>query len=271
MMRALWTGATGMSAQQTNLDAISNNLANVNTVGYKKETVEFKSLLYSKLQTKTNDHEGNPKPVLGQVGGGVKVSAMVSRFTNGTPTQTDEPLDFAIVGDGFFRVVDRNGEEVYTRNGSFQFAIGQEGITLATSDGLPVLDRGGEMIVFDMNTTASLIEIDDEGRVWYPDEEGELQYTGYTIGLAQFNNPSGLEKLGGSLYRQSPNSGEVRYEGEDDGLKKSTLKSGYLEGSNVSVVDEMVNLIVAQRAYEMNSKIINASDEMLQQANNLRR
>lgn len=270
-MRSLWTGASGMIAQQTNVDAIANNLANVNTVGYKKETVEFKTLLYSKLQTKTTDNNGNPKPIASQVGAGVRLGSITSRFTQGMLNQTSNPLDFAIEGDGFFRIMLSDGQEAYTRNGSFQMAIGTEGLTMSTSDGYPVLNTEGEPIVFPFGIDGSKLEVEESGKILYPDDDGEMQFTGIQIGLAQFNNPGGLDKIAGSNFKATDASGEPRYEGEDEALKFSKLKSSYLEGSNVSTVDEMVNLIVAQRAYEMNSKIITASDEMLSQANSLRR
>jgi len=281
MLRSLWTGASGMIAQQTNVDTISNNLANVNTTGYKKETVEFKSLLYSKLQTKVTDNNGDPKPVIGQVGSGVRTSAITSRFKQGNLVDTGNNLDLAISGDGFFSVQTPSGETAYTRNGNFLFAMASGGMALSTSDGYPVLDTEGEPIVVDADTDINRIEIDVDGKVFekvdvpYTNENGEEKYkTEYQfraqIGIVQFNNPSGMTKVSGTLFQESVASGEPRMEVYDTALKRSEVKSGYLEASNVQTVDEIVNLIVAQRAYEMNSKVITASDQMLQQANNLR-
>ena len=280
MVRALWTGASGMIAQQTNVDTIANNLANVNTIAYKKETVEFKSLLYHKLQTETTDHNGDPKPVIGQVGSGVKLSSIASRFTQGNLQMTENPYDLAIEGDGFF-AVGMNGETVYTRNGSFSMNYVTNGVMFTTSEGYPVLDINGNSIVFDSTYSLSNITIDEDGYMIYStteevtDENGNVHTKPVDeivahIAVAQFNNPAGLEKINGSLYRVTPNSGDPRLEYNDSGLKKSKVITGYLEGSNVQTVDEVVNLIVAQRAYEMNSKTITAADEMLQQANNLR-
>lgn len=281
MLRSLWTGASGMIAQQTNVDTISNNLANVNTVGYKKETVEFKSLLYQKLQTKVTDNNGDPKPVIGQVGSGVRTSAITSRFKQGNMVSTENVFDLAIDGNGFFAVQAQNGETAYTRSGSLVWAIGAEGMSLANSEGFPVLDVNGEQISVPMGTDIDRLEVDETGKIYekvdvkYINENGEEKSkTEYEfraqIGIVQFNNPSGMTKISGTLFQESAASGEPRMEVDDPALKRSTIRSGYLEASNVQTVDEIVNLIVAQRAYEMNSKVITASDQMLQQANNLR-
>ena len=281
MLRSLWTGASGMIAQQTNVDTISNNLANVNTVGYKKETVEFKSLLYQKLQTKVTDNNGDPKPVIGQVGSGVRTSAITSRFKQGNMVSTENVFDLAIDGNGFFAVQAQNGETAYTRSGSLVWAIGAEGMSLANSEGFPVLDVNGEQISVPMGTDIDRLEVDEAGKIYekvdvkYTNENGEEKSkTEYEfraqIGIVQFNNPSGMTKISGTLFQESAASGEPRMEVDDSALKRSTIRSGYLEASNVQTVDEIVNLIVAQRAYEMNSKVITASDQMLQQANNLR-
>ena len=270
MMRALWTGASGMTSQQTNLDTIANNFSNVNTAGYKKEQTQFSSLLYQKIQRETTDAKGNPKPVIGQVGSGVRTTGIVSVFTQGTLQESSNEWDMAVEGKGMFMVRDANGETAYTRNGSFRLAIGSEGVVLANTDGYPVLDSNGEPIVFTNEYDVSKVEMDEYGKLMYPDENNVLQSIDIQIGLAQFNNPSGLLKAGGSLFYATKNSGQARLESEDTMLKQSKIHSGYLEASNVDTANEIVNLIVAQRAYEMNSKAITAADQMLQQANNLR-
>ncbi len=281
MLRSLWTGASGMIAQQTSVDTISNNLANVNTVGYKKETVEFRSLLYQKLQTETTDNNGDPKPVIGQVGSGVRTGAITSRFTQGNLNATENPFDLAIEGEGFFAIQTPNGETAYTRNGSLVFAIATDGLALTNSEGYPLLDITGTPIILEPTTDVSKLSVDVDGKIIeevreeYTAADGTIKYnTDHVeraqLGLVQFNNPSGLEKLSGSMYRETAASGTPRLEVEDEALKRSSVRSGYLEASNVQTVDEIVNLIVAQRAYEMNSKVITASDQMLQQANNLR-
>ncbi len=270
MMRSLWTAATGMTAQQTNVDTISNNLANINTTGYKKETTEFKSLLYQTIQSKSTDSQGNPKPVGVQVGLGVRNSAITSRFDQGTITSTENPLDLALEGSGFFMVQTQNGDIGYVRGGAFTSALTSGGIAIADSDGNPVLDINQMPIVLDPSYDITKIAIDENGRIGFPNEKGVVELTDIQIGIVQFNNPSGLTKAGNGIYLQSEASGEPRFEIDDDGLTKSSIRQKCLEASNVQAVDEMVNLIVAQRAYEMNSKIITASDTMLQQANNLR-
>ncbi len=269
MMRALWTGASGMIAQQTSLDNIANNLANVNTTGYKKEQTEFQSLLYSKIQTKVTDHEGNPKPVIGQVGLGVRVASIVSNFRQGTLTETGQWLDAAIDGEGFFSVRRPDGTVGYTRNGSFKLGMNGTNVMLCNSDGYPVLDTNGQPISFPATYDTSKLTFDQFGNFLYrPD--GNTTQTVATLALTQFNNPAGLLKLSGSLYQATDASGTPRLEATDENLKRSRIVAQYVEASNVQTADEIVNLIVTQRAYEMNSKVITASDEMLQQANNLR-
>ncbi|MCR5205408.1 MAG: flagellar hook-basal body protein [Lachnospiraceae bacterium] len=272
MVRALWTGASGMNAQQVSLDNIANNLANVNTTGYKKQTTEFSSLLYQKLQRKQTDNNGEPKPVIAQVGTGVRVTALTSIFTQGIMQETGRKNDFCIEGEGMFRVQMPDGTECYTRNGAFQMSMDGDGVTLCTAEGYPVLDSNGDIIHFSSaDYDVNNLTTDQYGRFSYRDVElDEIVDLNIRIGLAQFNNPSGLDKLSDSYYRESPNSGEPRYEIEDPSLTISKIHAQYLEGSNVQTVDEIVNLITTQRAYEMNSKIISAADEMMQQANNLR-
>jgi flagellar basal-body rod protein FlgG, Gram-negative bacteria/flagellar basal-body rod protein FlgF len=271
MMRSLWTAASGMTSQQTNVDIISNNLANINTTGYKKEAAQFKSLLYQTIQNQSYDNNGNPKPSGIQVGLGVKNSAIASQFTEGTLQQTGNDFDFAIDGKGFFMVQTADGGTAYTRNGSFQMAVGEGGsMVLASTEGNPVLDTTGKPIELDAKYKPADITIDENGNICYPDASNNPKPIGIQIGVAQFSNPSGLNKSSDSLLMESDASGTPLMESTEASVKKSKIKQGYLEGSNVQAVDEMVNLIVAQRAYEMNSKIVKASDEMMQQANNLR-
>lgn len=302
MMRALWTGATGMIAQQTSLDTISNNLANISTNGYKKETTQFQSLLYQKIQRKVTDTQGNPLPVVGQVGLGTRVSNIVSQYTQGNLLETNDPFDLAIDGNGFFMIQMPDGSTAYTRNGSFELGIGSQGIILSTAEGYPVLNNNGAPIIFSRDIDTSTIAIDEFGTITYdelvevkdentenannannnnnttPETENAEQEKEYIvekktigiIGLAQFNNPAGLEKISGSLLRQTENSGVIRLEGQNAGLKQSRIITKYLEGSNVQVGSELVDMIVTQRAYQMNSKVITAADEMLQEANALR-
>lgn len=270
MMRSLWTAASGMISQQNNVDTISNNLANINTVGFKKESAQFKSLLYQTIQEQSYDTNGEPKPYGVQVGLGVRTSAVTSQYTQGPLTETGNDFDLGITGKGFFMVQNESNETVYTRNGAFQLAIGEDGMMLSTSEGFPVLDTTGNAIIIPIEYNAAELIITEDGQICYPDESGGPVPIGIKIGIVQFNNPNGLIKSSNSLLRATDASGEARLEDADPDLQRSLLKQRYLEGSNVQAVDEIVNLIVAQRAYEMNSKIITAADEMLQQANNLR-
>lgn len=272
MVRSLWTAATGMIAQQTNVDNIANNLANVNTTGFKTQVNEFKSLLYQNIQTRTTSSDGTPKPTSAQVGLGVRNASISSIFTQGNITATESDTAFAISGDGFFAVVDGDDTVNYTRNGNFTWAIGNGNrITLTNSDGLPVIDTQGREISLPNTYVTSKITVTSDGTICYPDANNNLQSLGIQIGVFQFNNPGGLNKEGDSLYTVTDASGPALNEATNNNVQKSKVLQGYLEASNVQVVDEMVNLIVAQRAYEMNSKAITASDEMLQQANALRR
>lgn len=272
MVRSLWSAATGMIAQQTNVDTISNNLANVNTTGYKTEVAEFKSLLYQNLQTKTTTANGEQKPISAQVGLGVRNSSITSIFTQGNFYESTSASAFAIDGQGFFGVRTASGETQYTRNGNFNWSIDNNNVmSLTTSDGYQVLDTQGRPITISGDYVTSEITITADGQLCYPDESNNPQPIGITIGLFQFQNPAGLEKTSNSLYKVSAASGQAINEATTNlDIQRSEVVQGYIEGSNVQVVDEMVNLIVAQRAYEMNSKIIQASDDMMGQANQLR-
>lgn len=271
MMRSLWTAASGMIAQQTNVDTISNNLANVNSTAYKTEKAEFKSLLYQTLQTKTTSQNGENKPIGAQVGLGVRNSTITSEFTQGALTATEKSTDFAIDGAGFFAIRGEDGELYYTRNGSFNFAVGVNGdMVLSNDSGWPVLDTNGRAITISNQYNIADISISSDGSILYKNANNNTQPLGIKIGLFQFNNPSGLNKTSGTMYQESEASGAAINEENLTG-QKSNVYQGYLEGSNVQVVDEMVNLIIAQRAYEMNSKAIQSADEMMGQANALKR
>lgn len=272
MQRALWTAASGMIAQQTNVDTIANNLANVNSTGYKTEKAEFKSLLYQTLQTKTTTANGENKPISAQVGLGVRNASIESNFTQGIMTETQDMTDFCIEGEGFFGIRGADGELYYTRNGKFNFSVnGNGGMTLTNDAGCAVLDSNGNPIELGPAYQMSEVTISTDGKICYPDENNNPQPIGINIGLFQFNNPSGLTKTSGTMYQESEASGPVMNELDLNLNQRSLVHQGYLEGSNVQVADEMVNLIVAQRAYEMNSKAIQAADEMMGQANSLRR
>lgn len=268
MMRSLWTAASGMTAQQTNLDTISNNLSNINTTGYKTESVNFKSLIYQTLQRNSYDSTGAPKPVSAQVGLGVRSAAIVSSFKQGALLESSGPFDYAIEGEGFFMVQMNDGSVGYTRNGNLNVSITTDGLALTDSNGNPVLDVKGQPITFDKDLDSSRLSADLQGNFSYREKDGKITDLGIQIGMATFPNPAGLERTSDSILKETAASGQVTVTSAD--VLESKIVSGRLEGSNVQAVDEMVNMIIAQRAYEMNSKAITASDEMLQQANNLR-
>ena len=259
MMRSLYTAATGMIAQQTNLDTISNNLSNVNTTGYKTERTEFKSLLYQTLQTKTTTANGANKPVGAQVGLGTRVAATMSNYTQGAREETEIPTDFALEGKGFFAVRGVDGQTYYTRNGNF------------SSEGLPVLDSRGNTIRVPRGVSSESMVFSSNGTIGYKDATGNVVSLNQSFGIYQFNNPAGLEKMSGSKLAATAASGNPMLEGQNAGLTKTGVYQVYIEASNVQVADEMVNMIIAQRAYELNSKAITTSDPMLETANNLKR
>lgn len=223
------------------------------------------------MQTRSTSANGDEKPIGAQVGTGARNASITTHFTQGAFNESANEFGFAISGDGFFAVMGGDGETYYTRNGDFQMAISQDGFMLCTQEGYPVLDSDGVPIEFDSTYEASKITVTSDGTVCYPDENNNLQSLGIQIGVYQVTNPSGMKAVGNTMYQATAASGEAVEEKSNPQLKKSEIRQGYLEASNVNVADEMVNLIVAQRAYEMNSKAIQASDEMLSQANSLRR
>ncbi len=275
MVRSLWSAATGMNAQQTNVDTISNNLANVNTTGYKAQGAQFKSLLYQELQTITTTANGDPKPTNSQVGRGVRTSTINQFFSQGSFLTNDNPAAVAISGDGFFAYQDADGNPLYTRNGNFTWALNGQGggLVLTTAEGNKVLSTNNTPITVDGNRVASRITIGGDGKIYYPDDQGVPQpVNNQQIGLFQFSNREGLERVGSAAWKATNASGAVINENNAAGnIKKSEIVQGYLEGSNVNVATEMVNLIVAQRAYEMNSTAIQTTDQMMQTANQLKR
>ena len=260
MLRALYSSAAGMQSQQMNLDVIANNLANVNTTGFKRSKIEFEDLLYQTTRAAGSEQGGgNQLPTGLQVGHGSRAVATAKVFTTGELTQTGERLDVAIKGDGFFEVQLPDGSRAYTRDGAFKTASDGR---IMTSGG-SVLQGGFQPVP--AGTTS--ISIAPSGDVTYDGANGP---TSFRVQLVRFNNPSGLESVGHNLYRETKASGTAEL-GNPSENGFGGLEQGFLEMSNVKVVEEMVNLIVAQRAYEVNSKAVQAADEMMQQSNNLRR
>ena len=264
-MRALWTAATGMRSQQFNIDTIANNLSNVNTTSYKTQRAEFKDLFYTTLKrTNVVDEEG--RPVNLEVGHGVMPTATKKDFKPGSFMETNNTFDLAIDGEGFFGVLLPNEEVRYTRDGSFKLSVDDDEGMLVTSEGYIVLSEDDDEIIIEEGLTD--INIDNLGYITGMDEEGDIVELG-RIGLFRFTNQEGLLSEGLNLYSSTIASGEeIPIEAEE---MNGGVVQGYLESSNVQVVDEMVKMITAQRAYEINSKTIQTTDEMLQLTNNLKR
>ncbi|MDY0212109.1 MAG: flagellar basal-body rod protein FlgG [Desulfuromonadaceae bacterium] len=260
MIRSLWTGATGMDTQQTNIDVIANNLANVNTSGFKKSRADFQELLYQVSKTPGSATSADTISPTGiQVGLGSRTAAVQKIFSVGDLMKTDNELDIAIEGRGFFQVDMPDGTTAYTRSGTLK----KDGDgRLTTSEGF-VLEP---QIVIPENTTS--ISIGQDGTVdVFLDGETTPNQIG-VLELALFSNESGLRSMGRNLYYETDSSGApIIGIPTEDGF--GSLAQGFLEGSNVSVMEEMVNMIAGQRAYEVNSKSVKTSDEMLQMTNNL--
>jgi flagellar basal-body rod protein FlgG len=249
-----------MQSQQLNLDVISNNLANVNTTGFQKSKIEFQDLIYQTYRAPGADQGGgNQLPTGLHVGHGSRVVATSKIFTTGDFTRTSEQLDVAIQGDGFFEVQLPDGTRAYTRDGALKRASDGR---ITTSDGLAV-QSGFQPIP----TGTTDISISPNGDI---STRGSNGTQSFKVTLVRFANPAGLESIGRNLYRETPASGtpEIGNAGENG---FGSMEQGYLEMSNVKVVEEMVNLIIAQRAYEVNAKSVQAADEMMQLSNNLRR
>ena len=262
MMRSLFTAATGMEAQRLNIDVVANNLANVNTTGFKRSRADFQDLLYQDEKTAgASAAEGLQIPSGIQVGLGVRPVAVQKIFAQGDFASTGNPLDLVIEGGGFFQVPKPDGELAFTRSGSFK--LNSDG-RIVTSDGYPLEPT----ITIPTNTTSITVGTDGKITVTQPGNNTPTEVGRIT--LARFSNPAGLKSVGRNLYTPTDSSGEaITGNPGTDGM--GTIGQGFLELSNVNVVEEMVNMIASQRAYEINSKAVQASDEMLQVINNLKR
>lgn len=262
MIRSLFIAATGMEAQKINIDVIANNLSNVNTTGFKRSRADFQDLLYQDIKTPgALSSEGNQIPSGIQIGLGVRPVAVQKIFTQGDFVSTGNDLDLVIEGDGFFKILKPDGEISYTRAGSFK--LDSEG-RIVNSDGYPLEPS------ITVPSNAIKINIGSDGKVMVlqsgntaPTEIGQIE-------LVRFINPAGLKSIGKNLFVQTAASGDpIAGNPGIEGL--GTIAQGFLEMSNVNVVEEMVNMIVSQRAYELNSKVVQASDDILQMSNNIKR
>lgn len=265
MSRALRTAATGMVAQQLNIDNISNNLANVNTTGFKKSKAEFQDLLYQSIRTAgTSAAQGAQVPVEIQIGYGTRVVATNRSFDQGQVTATNNPLDIAIEneginGDGFFQITLPDGSTAYTRDGAFK--LSSEG-QVVTSDGF-ALDPP-----INISADAVSVNLSADGNVEVLQAGTTAATNVGTIELAKFVNPAGLRSIGRNLYLETEASG-ASITGQPNTEGFGRVSQGFLELSNVSVVDELVNMIMAQRTYEVNARAVRSSDEMMQATNNI--
>ena len=260
MINSLWISKTGMEAQQMQLDVISNNLANVSTNGFKRANAVFEDLMYQNLrQTGANSSEQSQLPTGLQVGLGVRTVATSRSFSQGALQQSGNKLDVAVQGNGFFQVTMPDGTTNYTRDGSFQ--VDSQG-RLVTATGLPIANG----VTVPSNATG--ITVSGDGIVTASIPGTTTPQNIGTIALASFINPAGLDPKGGNLYAESAASGQPN-SGTPGANGMGTLMQGYVETSNVNVVQELVTMIQTQRAYEMNSKAVQTSDQMLQKLGQL--
>jgi flagellar basal-body rod protein FlgG len=252
-----------MTAQETNVDNIANNLANANTVGFKSRRAQFQDLMYqSMVQPGTASGQTTVVPVGLQLGLGTRAASNEIVFTQGSFSQTDNPLDLVIQGNGFFQIQMPNGTTAYTRAGSFQM---DKSGNIVTSQGYPLNPQ------ITIPATAQQITVASDGTVSYTLPNQTAAQQAGQIQLASFQNPAGLNGIGNNLYTATDASGDptVGVPGGSEGI--GSLMQGYVEQSNVSIVNEFINLIQAQRGYESNSKVVQAADQMYQQVNNLSR
>lgn len=261
-MRSLSIGATGMLAQQLNVEVISNNIANMSTTGFKRQRPEFQDLLYQNLERvgSASTDAGTIVPSGVQIGAGVQLAAVYRIHEQGNMTVTDNPLDLAVSGKGFFQVELPSGEIAYTRSGEFQ--LSPEGVVV-TPDGYPVVgpDAVPEDAVDVVVNASGEVFVTIDGQI-EPQAAGQFE-------LASFVNEAGLEATGDNLFTQTPASGDAIV-GVAGTPGYGTIKQGMLETSNVNIVSEITSLISAQRAYEMNSKVISTTDEMMRSVTNMR-
>lgn len=262
-MRSLWSAASGMKTQQSHIDVVAHNLANVNTVGHKKQRAEFQDLLYQTMRSAgANNGADSQYPEGLQIGLGSKLAATTRIFTQGNFQESGNPLDIAIEGEGFFQIQLPDGTTAYTRAGNFKLDSNRR---LVTSDGYPLTDD----ITFDETAPLETITVSTDGTCSCTPAGQGVQEVG-RIMLARFVNPAGLYARGKNLLTETDASGPP-IESEPGTEGSGTLLQTVMEMSNVQVVEEMVNMIVAQRAYESNARVVTTSDSMLETANGLKR
>jgi flagellar basal-body rod protein FlgG len=257
-MKALYTAATGMAAQQRRIENISNNLANVSTVGFKKSRENFEDLLYQQMPT-SGAGQGTTRASNLEVGSGVRLASMTKDFRSGDLQQTGNPMDVAIVGRGFFVVQTTDGREFYTRNGQFGVNANGELVTQMGNIVSPGIDLPGG---------ASQIRVEEDGSILAIYDDSANPTVLGTLQIADFINPAGLRSMGGNVYAVTPESGQPINIDSQDGYR---IRQGFVEASNVDVAEELVNMITAQRAFELTSKAVESADQTMQIVNNIKR
>lgn len=254
-----------MKNLQLQIDTTANNLANVRTNGFKNQRMEFKDIMYERISAQDKlDEEGRPVPI--EIGHGVLASATLRSFVQGPVTHTENDTDIAINGEHFYKVIDSAGNIRYTKDGAFKLSTDEDGLTIVTSEGYYLQGLEGKI---HLGENVEKFTVDFDGNVKVKRVGSEEEEFIATISLNKFVNPAGLESVGRNLYKETPASG-APIEGLREG-DETQLWQGYIENSNVQIVDEMINLITAERAYEVNAKAIQTADRLMEIANTLKR
>jgi flagellar basal-body rod protein FlgG len=259
MIRSLYTATSGMRVQQHKIDSIGNNIANTSTVGYKRSRPDFKETLYDLMEVRPGDNQQNLL-----VGNGVRVGSIQTYFTQGSLQSTNVSLDIALDGPGFFAIGTPDGEYFYTRDGNFKLSYLPGGqARLDNREGYPVLDQYGQPLLFDGDTREEDLVISQDGSIYLQDQSGGSYYQG-RLGVYNFPDTNGLQPIRNSYFIATEQSGDPII------AEDTRVVQGYLEHSNVDMSQEMTDLIIAQRAYQLNSRVLQTADDMEKQANSLR-
>lgn len=259
MIRSLYSASSGMRVNQHKMDTIGNNIANASTIGYKSSKPDFKETLYDVMENRPAESNANLL-----VGNGVRVGSIQTYFSQGNLQGTNNSLDIALEGSGFFTLANENGEYMYTRDGNFKLShFPNGGARLENREGYPVLDSYGQPFIFEEGSREEDLLINEDGNLYLRNQDGDVLYQGM-MGIHSFVDPSGLESARGSYYMATDNSGQPILSTD------TRVIQGSLEQSNVELSQEMTDLIMAQRAYQLSSRVVQTADEMEKQANNLR-
>lgn len=264
-MKAMWSAASGMKNLQLQIDTTANNLANVRTNGFKSQRMEFKDIMYERISAPDKvEEEGRPVPI--EIGHGVLAGATLRSFAQGSITHSENDTDLAINGEHFYKIIDSAGNIRYTKDGMFKLSTDADGLAIVTSEGYYLQGLDGKI---NLGENVEKFTVDFDGNVLVKRVGTEVEEQVATISLNKFVNPAGLESVGRNLYKETPASGAA-IEGLQEG-DETQIWQGYVENSNVQIVDEMINLITAERAYEINAKAIQTADRLMEIANTLKR